>query len=458
MIVAACNPAPRMTYWGHQRPRPDLGRCLEGYVDQLYTGQFNDSFAPITDGVAMAVQNYAHWLSQYAGPACVVTPETPGVRDDYRFRVLRYVSLPAPKAKPYRAGFPNLDPIFWEHLRKTRLDIVHAHCPFTSGMVARRLKQTRQLPMVATFHSKYRDNLERIFRSRGITQAVIDYVVAFYATADEVWVPSDATGDTLREYGYRGDTITVPNGSDMEATPTQRAALRREMDAQMGFSPETPVLLFVGQHIREKNTLLLIESLALLRDAGQPFQMLFVGDGYARGEMERFVAERRLNDRVRFLGLVRERETLRRLYARADLFTFPSVYDNAPLVVREAAACGTPSLLIEGCSSAEGVRDGVNGYLAPESASAYAQMLALLLDDREGLQRVGWQAQSTLVRSWQDIAQEVAWRYGQIVERYANRPHYLHALDAKRAPQAPALVALQRSINRVDQRMPWNRL
>ena len=425
---------------------------------QLCTGQFNDSFAPIADGVAVAVENYAHWLSQLAGPAYVVTPDVPGAKDAYRFHVLRYFSLPAPKAKPYRMGFADLDPLFWERARKARFDIVHAHCPFTSGNIARRIKLTRQIPMVATFHSKYRDNLERIFRSRGITQTVIDYVTAFYATADEVWVPNDATGDTLREYGYRGTTITVPNGSDMAATPAQRAHLRSIGDRELGLAADTPVLLFVGQHIREKNVMLLIESLALLRDAGQPFQMLFVGEGYARGEMERLVAKRGLDERVRFVGLVRERETLRRLYARADLFTFPSIYDNAPLTVREAAACGTPPLLIDGCSSAEGVHDGVNGYLCAESPQEYAQAIAAILADRPACERVGVEAQRTLVRSWEDIAAEVAWRYREIVASHAQRPHYLRALDDSHAPPAPALVALQRGILRVDQHMPWNRL
>lgn len=41
-----------------------------------------------------------------------------------------------------------------------------------------------------------------------------------------------------------------------------------------------------------------------------------------------------------------EREILKRYYVAADLFLFPSLYDNAPLVIREAAALGTPSVLI----------------------------------------------------------------------------------------------------------------
>ncbi len=52
-----------------------------------------------------------------------------------------------------------------------------------------------------------------------------------------------------------------------------------------------------------------------------------------------------LNDMVIYTGHVTDTNLLDGLYTRADLLVFPSLYDNAPMVVREAAALGTPSLL-----------------------------------------------------------------------------------------------------------------
>lgn len=45
---------------------------------------------------------------------------------------------------------------------------------------------------------------------------------------------------------------------------------------------DEPILLFVGQHIWEKNVRLIIEALAQIKD--MRWQMFFVGDGYARQE------------------------------------------------------------------------------------------------------------------------------------------------------------------------------
>ena len=64
-----------------------------------------------------------------------------------------------------------------------------------------------------------------------------------------------------------------------------------------------------------------------------------------------------LSERIRFAGALRDRDLLRQIYAASDLFVLPSVYDNAPLTVREAASCGCPSALITGSNAAEGIMD-----------------------------------------------------------------------------------------------------
>ena len=84
------------------------------------------------------------------------------------------------------------------------------------------------------------------------------------------------------------------------------------------------------------------------------------------------------------------------LYERADLLVFPSVYDNAPMVVREAAVMGTPSLLVEGSCAAEGVTHGQNGYLCQCNPEAIAQAIE---DALPTVQTVGQSAKQSIPRS-----------------------------------------------------------
>lgn len=69
-------------------------------------------------------------------------------------------------------------------------------------------------------------------------------------------------------------------------------------------------------------------------------------------------------------GHLQNFEVLDCIYYIADLFLFPSTYDNAPMVLREAATQYTPGLVAEGSCSAEVVQDGINGLVAKDDDEA----------------------------------------------------------------------------------------
>ena len=105
---------------------------------------------------------------------------------------------------------------------------------------------------------------------------------------------------------------------------------------------------------------------------------------------------------MRFLGKVVKRDLLFGIYEDADILFFPSMYDNAPLVVREAAAAGLPALLTEGSNSAEIVEDGVNGFTAEHNADAMADRIERAY--AEGvIRKVGDKARETIPIGWDEI-------------------------------------------------------
>ncbi|MFZ5941367.1 MAG: glycosyltransferase [Bacteroidota bacterium] len=377
-------------------------------------GQFNDSFPPVMDGVANVVRNYAYWLDRRHGECYVITPAYPGYVDREPFPVLRYYSMPLKGREPYRVGLEMLDLNFRSNIRNIPFDLVHSHSPFSTGFVALHIARRHKIPIIATFHSKFYDDIKQVMKLDGVTQLITDLIMNYFDRVDQVWAVSNSTAETLREYGFRKPVEVVPNGADFDREPVDERLLMK-INCKYRIQPEDWVMLFVGQHIRQKNTLLLIDALNILHKAGFPFTMVFVGTGVAAAEMEERVAHYGLGEHVRFLGSILDRELLRGLYSRADLFTFPSVYDNAPLVVREAAAAATPSLLISGSNSAEGVRDGFNGFLAEESAESVAEKI-LEIRKRDDLAEIGRNAANTLYRNWSEIVEEVHGRYLDLID------------------------------------------
>lgn len=388
-------------------------------------GLFNDCFPPIMDGVSVTTSNYAYWLNQKRGDICVVTPQAPAATDNNDYPVYRYLSLPIPMRKPYRLGFPRIDWPFHKQINKIPFELVHAHCPFSSGNIAHKIAHSKHVPMIATFHSKYRSDFERIIPNRYMIERLIRNIVTFYEQADEVWIPQASVEETLREYGYKGKVEVVDNGNDFAGTPYSHQ-LQAEAKQNLGLDAAVPLLLFVGQHIWEKNINFLLHALARLKDV--PFRMLFIGTGYAAEEIGLLAENLGLtrscsadaSPKVSFMGAISERETLRQYYLAADLFLFPSLYDNAPLVVREAAALHTPSLLIQGSTAAEIISDGVNGFLSTANEEQYAHTIACLLAHPQRIKVAADCAARSLARSWQDIAEEVNDRYNHLIKRYAN--------------------------------------
>lgn len=380
-----------------------------------YYGLFNDSFTPVLDGVTLTVENYCKWLKQNGRDVCVVTPWAPKFTGIEGLKLYRYFSLPIYNRHPYRYGYPRFDPFIWRHMRNTPFRLVHAHCPFSSGRLAAYAARKQNIPLIATFHSKYRTDLERSLPAPMVTYQM-KRLRDFYSSATEVWIPQAAVEETIREYGYKGKVVVVENGNDFSEDIADIADYKRKARKAVGLADDETGLLFVGQHILEKGIEVIIRTLPLLD--GLKYRMNFIGTGYALEDMKSLVKELGLADKVTFHGVINDREKLRQYYAASDLFLFPSFYDNAPLVVREAAAVETPAILLEGSTAAELVRDGENGFLTQRTPEDYAHTIRAIAADQSLKTKAGKGASLTLARPWSDVIDEVIQRYDEIIARH----------------------------------------
>jgi glycosyltransferase involved in cell wall biosynthesis len=380
----------------------------------LTIGQFNESFPPAIDGVANVVMNYACWMNRKYGRCVVVTPEYPQAHDDYEFEVYRYSSVKVPTRNEYRVGLPQMDAPIWHDLKKIPFDIVHAHSPFGAGLAARMLARKMEIPIVATFHSKYRDDFKESIKSDMIVENVVSRIVEFYESVDEVWSVNDGCAETLRQYGYRGDIRVMDNATDLPPrSPSEEAS--RAVEAMTGIGADVPLLIFVGQHIWQKNVRMIIEAMALLKQRGCRFRMLFVGDGPKKAEMKRMVQALGIGDVVSFAGKVQDRDTLAAIYLRSSALLFPSLYDMSSLVPREAAACGCPTVFAKGSTTAQGITEG-NGFLIDNSPKSLADAAEHILCNPEHARAVGEEARRTLYVGWEDAVQAVYDRYLYLID------------------------------------------
>jgi glycosyltransferase involved in cell wall biosynthesis len=240
-------------------------------------------------------------------------------------------------------------------------------------------------------------------------------------SADEVWVTSHGTVDSLRKVGYEGDYVVMPNGCDLpkvNITDNECAIIRRKHN----IPADVPVFIFVGRMMWYKNIKIILDACKILSNNGKDFRLLMVGIGPEENAIKKYTRKLFLDDKVIYTGQILDRYELQMYYSTADLLVFPSLFDTNGLVVREAAASSTPSLLVKDSCAAEGIIDGDTGFLCIENAQSVAQKIEQIIDNKDLLGRVGQNAQDNIYISWNDSITNAYERYKIVIDKFNSTP------------------------------------
>jgi len=150
-------------------------------------------------------------------------------------------------------------------------------------------------------------------------------------------------------YGYSQDKIDiVRNGVPLEKFRVD-PELREKSRADLKLKPDQIALLFAGSGWERKGLLFAIEGMALCKN--RKMRLLVAGRGNQRYYKPK---------RVQFLGEVPD---LVRIYAAADIFILPTIYDSFSNACLEALACGLPVITTGANGFSEIIEDGVHGSI-----------------------------------------------------------------------------------------------
>ncbi len=392
-------------------------------MNKFVVGQFSESFPPLMDGVGFVAKNYTELLLAKGHKAYAVVsgaPSKKGYAQDCQSGIdytIRATMVPLPRIRPY--GLIVKGRRFKQKVGEIDFDLIHTHAPFTLGSYGRKLAQEHNIPLVATFHSLYKDDFITSLGSKRLANFLIKIVVTRFEKADEVWTPSLWSKERLREYGFKGDIVVVANGCDFPLpTPEEYLEYQRRGREIAKVDSTTPLLLYVGQINEKKNLRLILDSLLLAHKKGVDYKMVFVGDGVDLSKYRLFVKTNRLEEKITFLGRIGERETIKALMAAATLFPFPSQYDVSPLVLREAAAFSLPLLNTKDSATAFVTTDRVNGFITANTFDSFSKSLIELIANQPLCKEVGEKARETLYLSWDDVINEVGERYANLINKH----------------------------------------
>ena len=383
----------------------------------------NDSFLPTIDGVNTVIKFYAEIINKELGEAVVVTPENPNKKDYmYPFDVYRYKSL-FTFGEGYPVGWP-FKKQFTDDIINMNFDILHSHCPVATSYFFRRVNRVKRIPTIITYHTKFEYDIDARVKSLAVRQKAYTMIGKDIKCADEVWVTSKGTADSLKIMGYYGDFVVMPNGCDLPKILTLSNDEQKSIICRKHNIPNNiPIFIFVGRLMWYKNIRLILDSMKLLKDRGRDFRMLLLGIGPDEKAIRKYTEKINLTDKVILAGMIDNRQELQLYYSAADLLIFPSLFDTNGLVVREAAASATPSVLVQDSCAAEGIVDGETGFICFESPYSYAEKIDMIIDNRDLIGRVGQKAQNDIYISWDESVKNAYERYQIVIDKFNSTPH-----------------------------------
>jgi glycosyltransferase involved in cell wall biosynthesis len=178
--------------------------------------------------------------------------------------------------------------------------------------------------------------------------------------------------------GFSGERIEViENG--IEVSRYGPAADRDTLRRSLGLDPGRRYVANVARFHPVKDQAMLLRAFRDVAVARPDVDLLLVGDGQLRPDLEALVRQLGIGSRVHFLGV---RSDVPDILRAIDVFALTSVSEAASLTLLEAMASGVPAVVTEVGGNPEMVRDGIEGLLVPRGdASATTAALLRLLDN-----------------------------------------------------------------------------
>lgn len=304
-------------------------------------------------------------------------------------------AMPMPGYKDLQLALPPGRAMLHE-VKHLRPDAIHISTPGPVGIVGLAAARLLRIPVLGVYHTDFPAYVERLFDDPSMGWLSGMAMRAFYGRFAKVFSRSTDYADRLTQMGIpRERLVRLQPGIDTSAFDPRFAD--HTIWLRLGLSPDAaaaPKVLYVGRISIEKDLRMLAAAWRKVRSrrvdlqahppATSP-QLIIVGDGPYRDEMERALA----GPDVHFLGL-RHGKELSAIYASSDLLVFPSSTDTLGQVVMEAQASGLPVLVSDQGGPREVVQEGITGHVLPAAhtgtislwADAIVRLLAAESHDR----------------------------------------------------------------------------
>lgn len=208
-------------------------------------------------------------------------------------------------------------------------DILHFHLPFPLAVISYLLVRPKG-KIIVWWHSD-------ILRPKSLYKLYKPFLRKFLNKVDKIIVATPyhiKNSDILKD--FRNKCEVIPFGIDIKHFEKNSQVRNKVKQIRNKYGPK--FILFIGRLIYYKGLEYLIQAMTEINA-----KLLIIGEGNLRGNLQKLVDNFKIDDRVFFLGRVKNSDILA-YYHACDIFVLPSIAKTEAfgLVQLEAMACGKP--------------------------------------------------------------------------------------------------------------------
>jgi len=249
---------------------------------------------------------------------------------------------------------------------------------------------------------------------------VLELIVA--RNADSVLCVSGDLEERMRAAGARRvghAVVPAPRVSPAAAPGDVSAETRAAVRAELGAGQDRPIVLAVGRLAPQKGFGLLLDAAARWRDVHPEPWLVIVGEGPLEAELRG--QAKALGLAVRFAG---HRWDVPALFAAADVFVLPSIWEGQPLVLQEALRAGVPIVATRVGGTPDLAGEDAAVLVPPGDAAQFAAAVRAVLSDpalAAGLRKAALEQARALPDEDDAVAAALA-EYRRVPRRYPYPP------------------------------------
>lgn len=322
-------------------------------------------YPPHIGGVSSHTYLLSQELEKRGDKVYVLTYPHPDVKD---LDGVKVETAFAPNIKGLRGLFFLITSTFKliSMVRKYNIHLIHSHFILPPGLIGVFVGKIMGKKTAVTAHGS--DLL--IQADNPILRTLVKFVLN---NADYVLVVNNVLKRRAFDLGVNQEKVDItPNAVDTVKFNPQNKNLPFDIE----ISHNKPFLLFVGNLVFQKGVEYLLEAKKLMKcDA----ELMIVGDGPLRQELEKKVAEEEISD-VIFIGARRDVD---KIMPSADLFVLPSVSEGFPITILEALASGLPVVATDVGGINEVVDESIGLMVKPAKPDELAMAMDKILENKE---------------------------------------------------------------------------